>query len=245
MSTKDAFECSFDADFNKSVNIDGTLTTVGKINGVDIGTDTYVVGGARGDITDENWISSTPSFIGTYSQNDQWYSTISCRHRNGQGDGTNYGLQLRSILTKADNLSWRQNMNGSWGDWKTILDSNNTADYVVDQGTSGIWTYRKWNSGVAECWGIYTMTSACTKAWGALYYSDTLAPRINYPFTFTSRPQESVFCRGDSVSAWAYPEGGGIGMNTTTQTAQYGFLRPTTMTAAQVRYEYTVVGRWK
>lgn len=245
MSTKDAFECSFDADFNKNVNIDGALTTVGKINGVDIGTDTYVVGGSRDNITDENWISSAPSFIGTYSQNDQWYNTISCRHRNGQSDGANYGLQLRSILTKADNLSWRQNMNGSWDGWKTILDSNNTADYVVGQGTSGIWTYRKWNSGLAECWGIYTMTSACTKAWGALYYSDTLAPRINYPFTFTSRPQETVFCRGDSVSAWAYPEGGGIGMNTTTQTAQYGFLRPTTMTAAQVRYEYTVVGKWK
>ena len=26
------------------------------------------------------------------------------------------------------------------------------ADYVVAQGTSGIWTYRKWNSGIAECW---------------------------------------------------------------------------------------------
>jgi hypothetical protein len=245
MSTKDGFECSFDADFNKNVNIDGNLTTVGKINNVDVNQDTYVLGGSKENITNENWLSTAPSFIGTYSQNDQWYSTISCRHRNGQGDGTSYGLQLRSILTKADNLSWRQNMNGSWGGWKTILDSNNTADYVVEQGTSGIWTYRKWNSGLAECWGIYTMTSACTKAWGALYYSDTLAPRINYPFTFTSRPQETVFCRGDSVSAWAYPEGGGIGMNTTTQTGQYGFLRPTTMTAAQVRYEYTVVGKWK
>ena len=26
-------------------------------------------------------------------------------------------------------------------------------DYVVEQGKSGIWTYRKWNSGIAECWG--------------------------------------------------------------------------------------------
>lgn len=26
-------------------------------------------------------------------------------------------------------------------------------DYIVSQGTSGIWTYRKWASGVAECWG--------------------------------------------------------------------------------------------
>lgn len=29
----------------------------------------------------------------------------------------------------------------------------NLADYVVEQGTDGIWTYRKWNSGIAECWG--------------------------------------------------------------------------------------------
>lgn len=26
-------------------------------------------------------------------------------------------------------------------------------DYVVEQGTDGIWTYRKWASGVSECWG--------------------------------------------------------------------------------------------
>lgn len=31
-------------------------------------------------------------------------------------------------------------------------------DYVVEQGTSGIWTYRKWNSGIAECWGHYSTT---------------------------------------------------------------------------------------
>lgn len=26
------------------------------------------------------------------------------------------------------------------------------ADYVVEQGTSGVWTYRKWNSGQFEVW---------------------------------------------------------------------------------------------
>lgn len=45
-------------------------------------------------------------------------------------------------------------------------------DYVVEEATSGIWTYRKWNSGIAECWG-YTASSsiACTSAWGNGYYS--------------------------------------------------------------------------
>lgn len=27
------------------------------------------------------------------------------------------------------------------------------ADYIEEQGKSGVWTYRKWASGVAECWG--------------------------------------------------------------------------------------------
>lgn len=36
---------------------------------------------------------------------------------------------------------------------------SNIADFVVEEGTetaSGItWTYRKWNNGTAECWGIW------------------------------------------------------------------------------------------
>ena len=30
------------------------------------------------------------------------------------------------------------------------------ADYIVERGTSGIWTYEKWNSGKAVCWGTKT-----------------------------------------------------------------------------------------
>ena len=30
---------------------------------------------------------------------------------------------------------------------------SSSQDYVVEYGTNGIWTYRKWASGIAECWG--------------------------------------------------------------------------------------------
>lgn len=36
------------------------------------------------------------------------------------------------------------------------------ADVIVEQGTSGIWTYRKWNSGIAECWGINSASVTCS-----------------------------------------------------------------------------------
>ena len=40
------------------------------------------------------------------------------------------------------------------------------ADYIVEQGTSGIWTYRKWNSGIAECWGKTSVASTTYSANG-------------------------------------------------------------------------------
>ena len=46
------------------------------------------------------------------------------------------------------------------------------ADYVIEQGTSGIWTYRKWNSGIAECWGSYTTTGGSSTE-GSLYWKGT------------------------------------------------------------------------
>ena len=60
-------------------------------------------------------------------------------------------------------------------------------DYVVEQGTSGDWTYRKWNSGLAECFYRKNEGSiAITTAYGSLYYHNIAA--INYPFSFISPP---------------------------------------------------------
>ena len=49
-------------------------------------------------------------------------------------------------------------------------------DYIVEQGTSNTWTYRKWQSGLVELWGI------CTTA---LANGSILSGRISYPFLLT------------------------------------------------------------
>ena len=43
-------------------------------------------------------------------------------------------------------------------------------DFVVEQGISGDWTYRKWNSGIAECWRTWTSAAfAPATAVGGFY----------------------------------------------------------------------------
>lgn len=56
-------------------------------------------------------------------------------------------------------------------------------DYVVDEGsaTSGqtTWHYRKWNSGIAECWATRSESANVNQEWGSLYENYAV---LNYSF---------------------------------------------------------------
>ena len=58
------------------------------------------------------------------------------------------------------------------------------ADYIVEQGTSGIWTYKKWNSGIVEAWANASTTQAIATALGNIYRAPN-AVTTNFPFTIT------------------------------------------------------------
>lgn len=74
--------------------------------------------------------SGMPSFIGSmYS--DKWYNVISSRHRNGNGDGTKYGMLLYSPLTENGWLYYRQHINGSWQNARSVVDSVNYASIIT------------------------------------------------------------------------------------------------------------------
>lgn len=73
------------------------------------------------------------------------------------------------------------------------------ADFVIQQGTSGIWTYRRWKSGIAECWGRKSVSTAIANAWGNLYTSGSLsALNVSFPFTFAAVPAitANLTCNG-------------------------------------------------
>ena len=89
------------------------------------------------------------------------------------------------------------------------------ADYVVAQGTSGIWTYRKWNSGITECWTTSTLNTTGT-FWANVMGGHGFYVNYNFPSgLFSSKPVISgngrtgtgggfVFCSGSSTDVTAY-----------------------------------------
>lgn len=51
-------------------------------------------------------------------------------------------------------------------------------DYVVEQGKIGAWTYRKWSSGVAECWGSRLIVShPAARIWARMRIQPVLGCR--------------------------------------------------------------------
>lgn len=62
------------------------------------------------------------------------------------------------------------------GEFKPLmLAIGDGADFIVEQGTSGIWTYRKWSSGICECWGSITTGTLTMNATGSIYASEVIS----------------------------------------------------------------------
>ena len=99
-------------------------------------------------------------------------------------------------------------------------------DYVVEQSTSGIWTYKKWASGIKECWGNVTHTVVVNNAWGNVYESAAVGG-IDFPFIFDSVPSMQlsvVGTSGFSVSL-EYPHGSNSNA-TVSNTGKWYYVRP-------------------
>ena len=75
-------------------------------------------------------------------------------------------------------------------------------DCIVEQGTSGSWTYRKWNSGVAECWGTVTGTLAPSEAESGITGLRVFSGSVAFPTgLFVDIPSVTYNCRiGDGYS---------------------------------------------
>ena len=98
----------------------------------------------------------------------------------------------------------------STGYFNQIYIGGNPVSVIEEEGTSGIWHYRKWSSGTAECWGEVTVRASITDAIGAMYmkvtdyfsWPDALfseAPKIVHATPITTAPLLPIIRGGDTT----------------------------------------------
>lgn len=119
-------------------------------------------------------------------------------------------------------------------------------DYVTEEGTDGNWTYRKWDSGISECWGYYDVSGAeCDTASGSLYVTGAISPNMAFP--------TGVFANDSTLnvqmcfhSSQGYPAFVWIAAsaNPSVGATPFRLMRPTSTTISG-RMEYSYKGRWK
>lgn len=127
-------------------------------------------------------------------------------------------------------------------------------DIIVEQGTSamnhttngvtarsGTWTYRKWSSGILECWGVANVDVNINMTWAEPYYYGVIST-VNYPFAFTELPvcNVSVAYGDDSKSLFIASCARG-----TTVYARGIMLCRNTKETVNCDLHYHAIGRWK
>jgi hypothetical protein len=117
-------------------------------------------------------------------------------------------------------------------------------DTLVARGTDGIWTYEKWASGTAKCWGVHTQSNVdINAAWGNLYESKGYA--VDLPSgLFVDTPIFHILLTGTGVqSSGTMMETYSLG--TKNQSPHICAIRPNTTTLDTLRTSIYAIGRWK
>lgn len=123
-------------------------------------------------------------------------------------------------------------------------------DYVIESGSNSQWSWQKWNSGIAECWGNFT-ASGTNKVWVSPMYllNGAYIGPINYPITFIEKPIETanvIYCKN---ACWLYKDSDNANDNqvSTTHSGQYVPVKvnPFNNGTLSVTASIHVKGKWK
>lgn len=207
-----------------SVSRDGdTYTARANFSGLDYRT-TYIFQCMAGDLvtaatTEEKAIKSMPVF--------DW-----------SGEDFNFNVPVKAPSLDVNTI----NLGGVGLDGPTL--EGVISDFIVEQGEKSSWLYRKWNSGIMECWRRVQVTTNVTSAWGSLYSSGALsATNLTYPYAFTETPYLTVTLMPFGSGGLIMAPGSAYG--STTQTGSFEIARGTSMSSVQYLIAYHAIGKWK
>lgn len=121
-------------------------------------------------------------------------------------------------------------------------------DYIVEQGKSGEWWYRKWKSGHAEC-GINDKNFGRVDhktQWGAMYGTNSQQTFGAYPFAFSEKPFVTITFNGDGSGTSSHQSYiAAAHSQSTTVAPSFRTIDPYSGTYAELHCGIYVVGTYK
>lgn len=125
-----------------------------------------------------------------------------------------FGLTVRQIQTTGyirqelyyGRTTWIRHWDGTeWSEWwryqTTTVAETAAVDYVIETGTSGGWTYKKWKGGTYQMFGTFSVTPTESTLNSTLYRTNNMT--IAVPFTISS-----AYVSGSAVGHYWITNGG-------------------------------------
>lgn len=157
-----------------------------------------------------------------------------------------FGLEVRELQHKdyirqtmyyGRTTIWRHYNGSEWSDWVRLMVSTEfdsaCTDFVIEQGKSGGWTYKKWKSGTYEMFGEFDVTPGTSTLNGTVYRTGAIA--IQAPFTISS-----AIVSGTAVGYYWISNGGVSGTNA----VNIRIISDKTISATTVTVRLYVVGTY-
>lgn len=134
-------------------------------------------------------------------------------------------------------ISLSQALGISNGSYSGSAAPTTNVDKVIEEGSNSNGSYRKWESGILECWIRTTQTIAINNAYGNLYLNNWV---WTFPVPFISAP--TVTC---SEFHWGTGGSWGTVANSTTTTATLRGIDNASRAANTTAISAYAIGRWK
>lgn len=122
------------------------------------------------------------------------------------------------------------------------LEGTNTriGDLETTEGTSGIWSYRKWPNGRVELYGSYMVSGvSCSSQFGSAMYRSAALTIASFPFS-VYEPNLTASYESDGYGAFLWAT------STTTETSppSYYLVRAESGTITSGKINFHVIGKW-
>lgn len=161
--------------------------------------------------------AAAPKSLNTYKTPGNYYSPNADNSRyitDSPYTAGGFGLIVREMQTTSyirqelyyGRTTWIRHWDGSeWSGWWRYLTTTEAetaaSDYVIENGTSDGWIYKKWKGGTYQAFGIFEVTPTSSTLNGSLYRTNNMT--IDLPFTI-----KSAIVSGTAVGFYWITNGG-------------------------------------